>query len=51
MEGKYSSKNSLWEAVFQADEAVPTSMIEKLASFMDARLLEVTIKNGEHINK
>ena len=43
MEGKYSSKNSLWEAVIQAEEAVPTSMIEKKASTMDARLLEVTI--------
>ena len=44
MEGKYSSKNSLWEAVNQIDEVVPTSKIEKLASTMDARLLEVTIK-------
>ena len=45
MEGNHSYKNSLWEAVVQADEAVPASMIEKLASTM------VTIKNGEHINK
>ena len=50
MEGKYSSKNSLWESVIWADEAVPTSMIEKLATTMDARFLEVTIKNGEHKN-
>ena len=51
MEGKYSSKNSLWEAVVQADEAVPATMIENLASTMDSRLLEVNIKNGEHIKK
>ena len=44
MEGKYSSKNSLWEAVVQADEAVTTTMNEKIASTMDSRLLEVTIK-------
>ena len=51
MEGKYSYKNSLWEAVIQADEAFPTFMIEKLAFTMDAGLLEVNINYGEHINK
>ena len=51
MEGKYSSKNSLWEAVVQADKVVPTFMIEKLASTMDSRLLEVTKQNKELIKK
>ena len=49
MEDKYSSKISLWEDVVQADKVVPTTMIEKLASTMDSRLLEVTIKNKEPI--
>ena len=48
---QFTSKESLWEAIQEAAEAVLPSTVLKLTASMDSRVIEVIQKKGRHVKK
>ena len=48
---QYSSKDALWEAIKQAADSIPRSMIGKLTESVNERLFDIVRLNGSHVGK
>ena len=48
---KYSSRDALWEAIEQAADSIPRSLIRKLTESVNERLFDIIRLNGSHVGK
>ena len=48
---QYSSKDALWEAIKQAADSIPRSLLRKLTESVNERLFDVIRLNGSHVGK
>ena len=48
---QYSSKDALWEAIQQAADSIPRSLIRKLTESVNQRLFDIIRLNGSHVGK
>ena len=48
---QYSSKDALWEAIKQAADSIPRSLIRKLTESVNERLFDIIRLNGSHVGK
>ena len=48
---QYSSKDALWEAIKQAVDSIPRSLIRKLTESANERLFDIIRRNGSHVGK
>ena len=48
---QYFSKDELWEAIKQAADSIPRSLISKLTESVNERLFDIIRLNGSHVGK
>ena len=48
---QYSSKDAMWEAIKQAADSIPRSLLRKLTESVNERLFDIIRLNGSHVGK